>query len=121
VSLAFVRDRGRKVKLARRGTIEPANGGRWSGPDDIAAAEVMPEGKTKDEQEETEQKNHVEEGKGLENAIASMIDLIRVALHIGINDDAILFRPALYLGIGDGRIGGDCTKSEPEDGEDAKP
>jgi hypothetical protein len=54
MSLAFFRDRERKTELARRGTIEPANGGGWSGPDDVATTEVVPEGKREDEQEETE-------------------------------------------------------------------
>lgn len=54
VSLAFFGDRAREVELARRWTIEPANGGRRSGPDDVATAEVVPEGKRKDEQEENE-------------------------------------------------------------------
>ena len=54
ISLAFIRDRARKLELARRGTIEPTNGARRSGPDDVATAEVVPEGKREDEQEETE-------------------------------------------------------------------
>ena len=54
ISLAFIRDRAREVELARRGTIEPTNGGRRSGPDDVATAAVVPEGKREDEQEETD-------------------------------------------------------------------
>lgn len=53
ISLAFIRDRARKVELARRRTIEPTDCGRWSSPDDVATAEVVPEGKRKDEQEES--------------------------------------------------------------------
>lgn len=49
ISLAFFRDRAREVELARRRTVEPTNGGRRSGPDDVAAAAVVPEGKGKDE------------------------------------------------------------------------
>jgi hypothetical protein len=119
--LAFIRDRAREVELARRGTIEPTNGGRRGGPDDVATAEVVPEGKCKDEQEETEQKNHVEEGKGLKNAVASVIDLVRIAFHIVVHDDAVFFCPAFYLRIGNGRVRSDCTESKPEDREDANP
>jgi hypothetical protein len=54
ISLVFIRDRAREVELARRRAIEPANGRRRGGPDDVATAEVVPEGKAKDEQEETE-------------------------------------------------------------------
>ena len=53
MSLAFIRDRARKVELARRWTIEPTDCGRRSSPDDVATAEVVPEGKGKDEQEES--------------------------------------------------------------------
>lgn len=97
-SLAFFRDRARELELARRGTIEPTNGARRSGPNDVATAEMVPEGKGEDEQEETDHyvglpgqscqpgegnldvltKDHVEEGKGLKNAVASVIDLVRI-------------------------------------------
>ena len=53
ISLALIRDRTRKVELARRWTIEPTDCGRWSSPDDVATADVVPEGKGKDEQEES--------------------------------------------------------------------
>ena len=53
MSLASIRDRARKVELARRWTIEPTDCGRRSSPDDVATAEVVPEGKGKDEQEES--------------------------------------------------------------------
>lgn len=53
MSLALIRDRARKVELARRRTIEPTDCGRRSSPDDVATAEVVPEGKGKDEQEES--------------------------------------------------------------------
>jgi hypothetical protein len=122
ISLAFICDRARKVVgLASRRTIEPTNDGRRSGPDDVATAEVVPEGKRKDEQEETEQSDHVEEGKGLENAVASVIYLVRIAFHIVVYNDAVFLRPAHYLGIGNGRVSGDCTKSEPENGEETNP
>jgi len=150
ISLAFICDRARKVGHASRRAIEPTNYGRRSGPDDVATAEVVPEGKRKDEQEESEHymgiaqsvlltweaasrvaltKNHVEEGKGLENAVASVIYLVRIwkgislfivlfgneskltAFHIVVYNDAVFFRPAYYLGIGNGRVSGDCTKS----------
>jgi len=98
ISLAFFRDRVRELVLARRGAIEPTNGGRRSGPNDVATAEVVPEGKREDEQEETEHyvglpgqscqlgereldtltKSHGEEGKGMKNAVASVIDLVRI-------------------------------------------
>jgi hypothetical protein len=118
---AFVRDRAREVELARGRAIEPANGGRWSGPDDVTTAEVVPEGKRKDEQEETDEKNHVEEGKGLENSVASVINLVRIAFNIVVYDDAIFFCPAFYISIGNGRVNGDCSKGEPDDREDANP
>ena len=54
ISLAFFRDRGREMELARRGAIKPTNGACRSGPNDVATAEVMPEGKREDEQEETD-------------------------------------------------------------------
>lgn len=54
ISLAFVRDGARELELARRGTIEPTNGAGRSGPNDVATAEVVPEGKREDEQEETD-------------------------------------------------------------------
>jgi hypothetical protein len=98
ISLAFCRDRDRELELAGRGTIEPTNGGCRSGPDDVATTEVVPEGKREDEQEEAEHyvgspgqscqlgereldaltKDHVEEGKGMKNAVASVIDLVRI-------------------------------------------
>ena len=43
----------REVELACRGTIEPTNGACRSGPNDVATAEGMPEGKHVDEQEES--------------------------------------------------------------------
>jgi hypothetical protein len=121
VSLAFIRDRARKVEFARRWTIEPTDCGRGCSPNDVATAEVVPEGKGKDEQEESEQKNHVEEGKGLENAVASMIDLVRIAFDIVIYNDAVFFCPTNHVGIVNGRVRGDCTDSKPEDKEDANP
>jgi hypothetical protein len=121
ISLAFIRDRARKVELARRWTIEPTDCGRWSRPDDVATTDVVPEGKGKDEQEESKKKNHVEEGKGLENAVASMIDLVRIAFHVVVHDDAVFFCPTYNFGIVDGRVRGDCTDSEPEDEEDTNP
>jgi len=121
MSLVFIRGRARKVELAHRRTIEPTDCGRRSSPDDVATAEVVPEGKGKDEQEESKQKNHVEEGKGLENAVASMIDLVRIAFNIVVYNDAVFFCPTYYLGIVDGRVSGDCADSKPEDREDADP
>jgi hypothetical protein len=121
VSLAFIRDRARKVEFAGRWTIEPTDCGRGCGPNDVATAEVVPEGKGKDEQEESEEKNHVEEGKGLENAVASMINLVRIAFDIVVYNDAVFFCPTDYVGIVNGRVRGDCTDSEPEDKEDANP
>ena len=74
-------------------------------------------------------KHHVEEGERLENAVASMIDLVRIwkvvlllmalfgsgkgltAFNIVVYDDAVFFCPTYYLGIVDGRVGGDCTDS----------
>jgi hypothetical protein len=121
ISLAFICDRARKVELARRWTIEPTDCGCWSSPNDVATAEVVPEGKAKDEQEETEEKKKVEEGEGSEDAVASVIDLVRIAFHVGVYEDTVFFCPAFYLRIGNGRISGDCTEGEPEDGEYAKP
>jgi len=109
VSLAVFRDRAREVELARRRAIEPANGRRRGGPDDVATAEVVPEGKREDEQEETDQKTHVEEGKGLKNTVASVIDRVRIAFHIIVHNNAVYFIPAFYFRIGKGGIGGDCT------------
>jgi hypothetical protein len=109
ISLAFVRDRAREVELARRGTIEPTNSARWSGPNDVATAAVVPEGKREDEQEETEQKAQVEEGKGLKNAVASVIDRVRIAFHIIVHNNTVCFGPAFYLRIGNGGIRGDCA------------
>jgi hypothetical protein len=109
ISLAFVCDRAREVELAGRGTIEPTNGARRSGPNDVATAEVVPEGKREDEQEETEQKTHVEEGKGLKNTVASMIDRVRIAFHITVHNNAVYLRPAFYFRIRKGGISSDCT------------
>jgi hypothetical protein len=109
ISLAFFRDRVREVELARRGTIKPTNGVCRSGPNDVATAEVMPEGKREDEQEETEQKTHVEEGKGLKNTVASVIDRIRITFHIIVHNNAVYFGPAFYFRIDKGGIGSDCT------------
>jgi hypothetical protein len=109
ISLAFFRDGVREVELARRGTVEPTNGACRSGPNDVATTEVMPEGKREDEQEETDQETHVEEGKGLKNTVASVIDRVRIAFHIIVHNNAVFFSPAFYFRIGKGGIGGDCT------------
>lgn len=76
VPLAFFGDRTREMVLADGRTIEPAHNVGRGGPDDVATAEMVPKGKGKDEQEETEKKDYIEEGKGLENAVASMVDLV---------------------------------------------
>jgi hypothetical protein len=49
MSLVFIRDRARK---GDRRTIKPTDCGRWSSPDNVATATVVPEGESKDEQEE---------------------------------------------------------------------
>jgi len=121
IPLAFFRDRTRELGLALGGTIEPTNDGRWGGPDDVTTAEVVPNSKREDEQEKSEYENQVEEGKGLENAVASVIYLVRIALDVVLYEETVFFCPTFNVGIGNLRVGDDCTQSEPEDGEDAEP